>query len=526
MRHPSIVPIVLLTGWALASAPGCSVILDFPQCVDDGDCTNTEGVDLVCRRSECIEPIPPSTVACEATADCIAAFDASVVCGVGNVCAGLATERCELLVQPQGVEPEAITYIGSILPRTGTYEVLGAPLVLAIQLAVEDFNANATLPGGGKVGYVACDSEGSGALAAEAAVELVAAGIDAVVGPGLSSSVIDTANVTAPAGVLLISPTASARALAALNDDDLVWRTTGNDSVQAAGIAARIAALDPPPQRVVALVKDDIYGKGLLDDLAPRLADVLPPDGLGTVLYSEVDSFADDQTLLAEYGARVATAFDRQPDVITILGSVEARQLILFYLEAWANADPRPPLPQFVVSNEALPVLGSVVDGVSDSFKPALMASLEGVTHDVLDPSNFDPWEIRYGIRFDADAGLSAQLAYDAAMAVLLVYSALPAGAVSGSELAAALEKLVDAGGPTVSFGQGLSFIVEVQDHLAAGDGVNLRGISGPLDFDVDSGDTRRDLTGWNVEPISGTLRPTLRARRHYDRATKTWSDL
>ncbi len=524
MRLRSIASII--TGLGLTASLGCSVILDFPQCVDDIDCTNAQGVELVCRNNECIEPIPPSTVACETDADCVAAFDSTVICGVGNVCAGLSTARCELLVQPEGVASENIVYIGSILPRTGTYVELGQPLEFAIQLAVEDFNSSASLPGGAKVGFVGCDSQGDPALAAEAARELTAAGIQGIVGPGLSSSVIETANVTAPSGSLLISPTASARMLAALNDQGLVWRTTGNDSVQGVGIAERIASLDPVPERVVALVKNDIYGQGLLDDMAPRLAEVLPNDGLGTVLYSEIDSFADSQELLAEYGARVATAFDREPDVIVILGSVEARELILFYLEAWAGADPRPPLPRFIVSNEAIVVLDDIVDGVSESFKASLMANLEAVTHAAIDDDNYGPWEIRYGIRFDADPGLSAGLAYDAAMMLMLAHSAVSPGA-DGPALAGALERLSDPSGTAVSFGgQGLSFIGTVQQELGAGGNVDLRGISGELGFVVDSGDTPRDLTGWNVEPISGTLRPTLRARRHYDRAAGTWADL
>ena len=151
-------------------------------------------------------------------------------------------------------------------------------------------------------------------------------------GPGLSAETIDVANVTAAANALLMSPSASAQVLAQLNDQDLVWRTTGNDGTQAAGIAARIASLDPVPQRVFALVKNDLYGEGLIDGLSPRLADVLPTNGLGTALYSPIESFDTSEALLAEYGARVALAFDREPDVIVVLGSVEARELVLFYL--------------------------------------------------------------------------------------------------------------------------------------------------------------------------------------------------
>ena len=508
---------------------GCSVALDFPQCLEDVDCTNAEGVELVCRDSACVEPIPPDTVSCSADAECQAQFDQNVVCGTAGVCESLQTERCELKIRPEG-GPDDVVYIGSVLPRTGTYATMGVPLENAVQLAVEDWNSTTTLPGDRRVAWVACDSQGRAEEAAAATRELVAAGVTAIVGPALSEEAVPMANITAPAGVLLVSPTASARVLAQLNDEGLVWRTTGNDAVQAAGIADRIADLDPVPQRVVALVKNDLYGNTLIDDLASRLAGVVPEGGLGTLLYSDIDSFADTDALRSEYGTRVAMAFDAEPELVVVLGSVEARELVLFYLEAWANADPRPPLPRFLVSSEAVPMLESIVEGVAVGFQDTLMASLEGVTHATRDDDAYGPFEIRYGIRFDDEgAGLDAGLAYDATMTILLAMSALPAGDATGAELAGAIGRLADPAGEEISFGEGLSFIGTVQQALAAGDGVRLRGVSGALDLDLDSGDTRRELDGWNVEPASGT--PRIRARRRYvldpaPAVTGTWNDL
>jgi ABC-type branched-subunit amino acid transport system substrate-binding protein len=348
--------------------------------------------------------------------------------------------------------------------------------------------------------------------------------------PALSSEAIGVANVAAPADVLVMSPTASARVLAQLNDQGLVWRTVGSDGVQAAGIADRLATLDPVPGRVMVMVKNDIYGQTLIDDLSPRLTAALPDTDLGTLLYSDLDSFDDTAELLSEYGARVATAFDAEPDVIVVLGSVEARELVLFYLEAWANADPRPVLPRFLLSSEAVPMLEPIVDGVSDSFKETLMASLEGVTHATRDTEAYGPFEIRYGIRFgDQGAGLDAGLAYDATMTVLLALSALPAGDAGGTEIAAAISRLANPGATEVAFGEGLSFIGTVKAALEAGDDVSLRGVSGPLQFELDSGDLRRELDGWDVESVSGS--PRLRARRRYvlDPApaiTGTWNEL
>ncbi len=514
----------LLAGLGVSAS--CSVILDFPQCVEHTDCTNAQGVELECRNNQCVEPIDPSTIACSVDADCEATFDDTVICGVDDVCAALTTDRCELKIRPEGIPSSDIVYIGSILPRTGVYVDLGQTLENAVQLAVEDFSSVTSLPEGRRIGWVACDSQGRAQEAAAAAEELMAAGVTAVIGPGLSQETIDVANVTAPAGALLISPSASAQVLSQLNDDGLVWRTTGNDAVQAAGLAARLGSLEPAPERVFALVKDDLYGEGLLEALAPRLEGVLPDGGLGTAFYSDLSTFENTDDLRAEYGSRVAIAFERDPDVIVVLGSVEARELVLFYLEAWAGADPRPALPRFIVSNEAVSALEGIVNGVSDNFKASLMANLEGVTHLAIDPSNYEPFAIRYMIRFDADAGRDAGLAYDAAMTVMLAHSALPRQGNTGAQLAETLGRLADETAPAVSYSDGLSYIGAVQQALQAGDNVDLRGVSGELDFDLQSGDTLRDLTGWDVEPVSGTTRPILRARRRFDRSEEIWSDL
>lgn len=522
----------IVAGLGLGAGSSCSLVLDFPQCVTDIDCTNAEGVELVCRNEECVVPMLPSSVACNADTDCIAELGDGVTCGAGGVCAALTTDLCELRVEPEGVAPDDIVYIGSILPRTGTYAAFGVPLENAVQLAVEDFNNTATLPGGKRIGWMACDSRGRAADAAEAAQDLVDAGIQTIVGPGLSEETVAVAEVTAAAGSFLISPTASARVLGQLVDNGLVWRTAGNDSVQVAGIADRIAQLDPPPQRVVALVKNDLYGNGMLEELVPRLEGVLPTNGLGTLLYSPLDAFPDAESLLSEYGARVAATFELDPEVIVVLGSVEARELVLFYLDAWASSDPRPALPTFLLSSEAVPVAESIVEGVSESFRVTLMDKMEGVTHTSREPDDYGPFAIRYEIRFpNEEAGLNAGLAYDATMVGLLAHSALPGGEGSGTEIAQSIARLADEAGTQVSFGEGLSFITTVQEALAAGGSVDLRGMSGELDFDLESGNLRRELTGFDVEPISGSTQPKLTARRRYEldpapAVTGTWVDL
>ncbi len=519
---------------SLGASLSCSLVLDFPQCVEDLDCTNAEGTELVCRDSQCLPPIPPETVACETHADCVAVFDDAHLCGPSNVCAALNTDRCELRVRPEGA-PEDFVYVGSILPRTGTYDELGVPLENAMQLAVEDFNQSTRLPGERRVGWMACDSAGSASQATDAARDLIAAGVRVVVGPALSSELIDVANETAINDVLLISPTASASVLGQLDDENLVWRTIGNDQVQAVGIADRVASLDPAPERVVMLVKNDLYGDGLRQGVADRLAGRLPDNGLTTLKYSPLDAFdGDTDALENEYGMRLANVFGSEPDVVIILGSVEAHELLRLYLESWSVMEPFPPLPRFIVSHEALASLEPTAKLVADGFRPTLMQRLEGVGPVSQDANNFDAWEIRYGVQFEADdnASLSGGLVYDAAMVSMLALSGLPEGGGTGTQIAEAIGRLADKGGTPISFGEGLSFITAAQEVLDGGGTVDLQGVSGDLDFDLASGDIRSELDGWSLEPIPGTTAaPALVKRRRYQldappAVTGTWVDL
>ena len=50
----------------------CTPTLDFTQCRDTEDCTNLQGLDLVCRSGSCVERPDPRTIECMVHSDCIA----------------------------------------------------------------------------------------------------------------------------------------------------------------------------------------------------------------------------------------------------------------------------------------------------------------------------------------------------------------------------------------------------------------------------------------------------------------------
>jgi branched-chain amino acid transport system substrate-binding protein len=493
----------------------------------------------------------PNDVSCERTNDCVAAFDEGHVCGPAGVCASLVSEQCPQVARPTGVDPENIVYVGSLLPTSPPFDSTFVPLQNAVQLAIEDFNTVATLPEGGKVGWIGCDSRALVDDALEAARYLVEdIGVPAIVGPAFSDPVIDVAQqLGIPNQTFIISPTASAVVVGEFEDEGLVWRTISSDAYQAAALADRLPLLDPLPSRVLILAKNDAYGNGLLEAMRPQLQEALdtargpklPAAAIASLVYDDPATFESTNELLSSYGQLIAQGFRHEADTVVLLGTSEVRELILFYLQTrdgeneMVPADEQIALPRFVVSHGAVPVLESVVEMVNEGFAPELMATLEGTAPVIQDEENFQEYNIRYRIRFsDEDALSASSLGYDSAMMVLfgMLATGKSADSLGGRDIADAMPRLVDPTGTVVPFRDGLNFIINASGALGAGENVDLQGVSGPLDFDLGTGEVRTNVIGWGVLPKKNQpTTPLLTPLRQYvlDEApatSGTWADI
>lgn len=485
-----------------ASTAACSLALDFLQCRDNADCANEDGVALVCRDNECIVPPNPTSIVCSAGAECVGALGEDHICveSEGN-CAALTSDACPTLITPDGASADDLVWLGAIMATTPPFDTVGVPLQNAVQLAVSDFNSVADVDGK-KIGLILCDSAGSATTARTAADHLIAAGVKAIVGPTFSEEVNAVAESSVDADVFVMSPTATNKEITTLADDGLVWRNISSDVHQAPALVDLVSLLDPAPQKVVLLVKNDLYGNGILDDVTDALAVRLPPGGLVTLKYSDPASFSSNDELLNEYGARIATAIMASPDTIVVVGTTEARELVLFYLDAWSDINPLPTLPRFLVTHGGVPVMEAIVSAVAESFRPALMDNVFGLAPEIQDAANFEAYNIRYQIRFnDQEALTISSLSYDAAM--VSMFAMVGAGRDgSGSDIAAQIGRMIDPAGTPISFGgAGVKFISDATTLLEDGATIDLRGVSGPLDFNLDTGEVRSNLINWGLVP-------------------------
>lgn len=491
---------------------------------DDDDADSTTGTDSSSGDT--------LTLDCEVNTDC----DEDERCGDENTCVSLLSPDCTVLQYPDDddFDRDSAVFLGSIMPTGEPFDAITVPLQNATQLAIEDFNNTTSLPGGRQIAWVACDDTGGASVAEDAARHLVDnVGARAIVGPVFSESVIRVADeVTVAADTFVITPTASAELISGLSDNNLVWRVTPSDLYQSESIRQRVAEV--APARLLVLAKDDAYGNGILNSISAGLVADNPGIEIFTSTYENPANFDTQEELLSSYGLVLGSALgevaqsmgeymgpeDHYTHVL-ILGTSEAEALIVSYLGVWAQLYAFAPMPRFMVSHGAVPSMEDIVQNLGTvpgteplaPLRPLLFGNLEGFTPNVFDEENFAAFNIRYKVRFmNQDALTTSSLSYDATLAAIFAMVTTDADLpVSGTAIADGMASLNDPAGTAISFsGAGLNFILQARNALAAGNTVDLQGVSGALNWDPDSGELFANLLGWELsgDPDNPTATP------------------
>ena len=538
-----------LAAAGLASAllgNACSVILSFEECSADSDCDFGPG--WRCDDGRCVADggdgdgdgdgngdggtETMGDTPCSGHSECVAAHSDTWMCASDGLCKNALSPECQIVAWPDDTPSDDVVFVASIMPTSPPFDVLVTPIQNATQLAIEDFNDETQLPSGERLGWVGCDSRGSAEVAVVAAEHLVDLGVPAIVGPVFSESVLAVAEqVTIPAGVFLITPTATNKAITNLDDNGLVWRPIASDVYQANALADRMDAVASETSTVV-LFKDDAYGNDLVADAIAALGD---PIAAVTKTYSyEVPPDMDDlvDEISSVLGPVVA---NDAPETVAIVGTNEAALIILTYLQVAASIDPLLIPERFILTHGAVPSMPTAISNAPDNASRQLLYDvMEGVAPIIFDEQNFAAFNIRYKIKFnDQDAITTSSLSYDSLLVIAFAMATVPEGeAITGARIAEGMARLVDADGTLISFNDGTDFIRAAVNALSAGSSVDLKGVSGELSFDLETGDVRTNLLGWEAEPIGGELdKPTITPRRMYlldpePAIDGTWMDL
>ncbi|MCA9686192.1 MAG: ABC transporter substrate-binding protein [Myxococcales bacterium] len=501
--------------------------------------TETVGTDEVGDTTSTTDSTDTGVTPCTTHSECVDAHTETWVCGCQGTCVNTVTANCtEGIAWPDGTPTDNVVILGSIMPTSPPFNTLVVPIENAMKLAVEDFNDETQLPGGQKVAYVACDSLGGSAAVEEAQFLVNDICVPAIIGPVFSESTIAVAEmVTIPAGVFLITPTATNKKITNLVDDNLVWRPITSDVYQSHAIADRIEALVQPGDNVVIVHKSDLYGTDLATDIYANAV------GVDITDVFEYDVQLDPNAPIVDVADHIANTLftdgGNPPEVIVLVGTSEVAAFVLGYTQAASVMQPAP-YPRYVVSHGGVPSMPdtikhpAVID--NDPVQMLLYATMEGVAPIIFDEQNFAAFNTRYMIKFqDQNAITTSSLSYDSTLVTLFAAAAIPDGMpITGANIAAQMSKLVDPGGTFISFGPDIdtTFIKTAVNTLSTGGTVDLKGVSGELDFNLDTGELRTNYLGWEPTPINANLdNPTIAPKRLYllnpEPATDgTWMDL
>lgn len=497
-------------GLALGSS-SCTLIIDrsSDQCESDGECAGFPGTTCS-AEGLCVEP------PCSSTRECLDLFGDEHVCNHRTErCASLRSRACTN-INGDYTSDDAF-FIGSVAPLEGEDAATGQVEQNAIKLALHDFKQTSNgLPprvsGGATrpIVLVGCNDDSDGDEAVSAAQHLVKVGVPAIIGAAYSGITIRVATeVTIPNQVLLISPSATSVAITDLADQELVWRTAPSDVFQARAMTAyvpRIEAklgdpggpLDAPTARMklAILHKGDTYGSGLAkavqDQLVMNDEPVLAQANVADYLRVDYGN-PDDASNPTRYEQTVEEALGLRPHVVLLLGTAEAvREILPGIEEGWAEPAYK---PQYVLSDGTVRDLLWNYVASNDDLRRRLTGTIPGTINPLFDGFRSDYTTLFHGMVSPDVFGAAG--AYDATY--LLAYSAasIGAGAIDGPALAKGLKKLVPTVTGSASVDVGTGGINGTFMRLSQGESVDFTGASGPLDFNVATGEAPSDIQIW-----------------------------
>ncbi len=352
--------------------------------------------------------------------------------------------------------------IGVMLVNSETQTDTALDRLHAFKLAIKHVNE-----AGGVFGQPVEIAEGDTLNPQEEARRLIEEeGVHAIVGPNSSADSLLVIEVAAPAGVLVISPSASSPLLTINEDRDLFFRTVLSDVAQGPALAqlTRERGFD----NVGVIYRDDAWGRGLVEAFQGAWTGSI-------VAVSSPAELRESYLDLIEESAREGA---------------QALVLITF----WPEAE--------IILREALE--SGLYDHFlfGDALRRAELAEavgggrLAGMYGTVSGPSHENPSTVIWDEAFRDEYGRGTEAtyvkeSYDAAIAVALAAEA--AGSAEGTAIRDALRGIGSAPGEQVR--PGMEGVTRALSIIRDGGEVDYEGASVSMDWD-EYGDLRRGYIG------------------------------
>jgi len=518
---------------------GCNEILDFgsytvraPETVNDG------GIDAGDAG-----PVQECTV----NQDCISKLGDFTICRKSDFkCAKLLTPDCTA-VAGDWKNDNAIV-LGAVVPLQGPDKGGGIPRFNSMTVAIDDFRSGSSglPPAAGStdrrpLAIVGCteqtdDTNDTDAPTRSAKHLVENVKVPAIIGAAFSGNTQKVAQVTIPAGVFLMSPTATSVVITNLQDNGLVWRTSPSDVIQASALISLMPQIEAAtrdrmsitagnPLRVLVLHKGDSYGKGLGEALQAGLAfngktaqQNLTDGTLKAIDYgdpndpSSIDYNATRAQVTGTFGS------NQQPHVIFNIGTAENVDNILVPLEA--AAWPGGLKPTWLFADAGLiPEVPAAVMGNTD-LRRRLLGTVPGS-----DNAIYRLFKSRYESFIKDGTGAESfgtGTSYDALYLIAYAIAATSDKPLTGANIAEGMKRLVPPGPESKP---GSTNINAALATLISGGNLDFNGASGPLDFDLATGEAPSDIQIWCLPTAGAPTAPAtagIPSGIFYDALTKT----
>lgn len=353
---------------------------------------------------------------------------------------------------------------------TGPIESLVPPIHEGAKLAVQHVNEQGGILDG-KLTIVQGDSTCADATAASNAADRMvnAEKVTALVGPLCSGETIAAANSAAiPGGVIIVSPAATSPALTAIEDKDLLFRTTPSDAYSG-DVLAKLLKQKGHDNIAITYVNND-YGKGFADAVEAAFTKLG-----GTVAAKEAHEDGK-----ADYRAEIGSLASSGAEMLVVLAYVDGSGQTIVR-QALESGD----FSKFAGGDGMVgdSIVAAVGEGKLDGFIGTKIGRSET-------PGTAKYAELAKAAGLDPEASFAPQ-AYDAAF--LLALAIQKNGSDTREGLNKALREVATAPGEPIYPGEWEKAV----KLIAEGKDINYEGASGSQEFDENG-----DVPGVIIEMV------------------------
>jgi len=368
--------------------------------------------------------------------------------------------------------------VGLVMELTGPAGAYGQAGAKSVEMAFRDINEAGGAAGCNLVTDTR-DSQSQGTVAVDQATQLVnIKKVPVVIGGIISSvSIPILTSVTAPAGVVQVSPASSSPTLTALGRDGktngVFFRTITSDALQ--GTAAAKYALDQGLKKIAIIHVNNDFGVNIVREFSAAY----------TKLGGTITSTTPYNEQQASYSAEASAGMAGEPDALYLVSTPVDGATIA---RAWISGGG----PQKLLLNDGMNS-SDFIEAVGAQYLNDTYGTSSGTSKTASTDYFYGAYEaFSGGIKPDAPA---ADRSYDAGAIVGLAIA--KAGKADAGAIKAAIPQVVAEGGTPIHAGK--AEFAKALQLIKDGKPIKYEGVIGPVSFDQ-YGDITGPFRLWRIQ--------------------------